>query len=132
MKVIDPGHVYDLDWFDGDPPIKTRSGYQVWNELVFMKREGDKYPGNVGHHPGTNIQEVLRALIDRVKYLDKQIPHDENTKIIMNLRSALWSLECRAAERHGRKKPRYIDIELEPTCTICGHVGCEGTCHSKS
>lgn len=127
MKVIDPGHHYALAALD--KPAGVAESYEL---LKFVKREGEGYPGNAGHHSGTNIQEVLRALIDRVKYLDKQIPHDSNTVIVMNLRNALWLLECRAAERHGRKKPRYIDIELEPTCSTCGHVGCEGTCHPKS
>lgn len=56
MKVIDPGHVYDLRSLDGEQ----------LNRLVFVKREGPSYPGNVGHYPGTTMQEVLRALIDRL------------------------------------------------------------------
>lgn len=61
MKVIDPGHVYELAHLDG----------QHVERLVFVKREGDGYPGNFGHHEGTNLQEVLRALIDRVEYLNR-------------------------------------------------------------
>ena len=62
MKVIDPGHKYELAHLDGN-------GHEV---LTFVKREGDGYPGNIDHHAGTNLQEVFRAALDRVKYLDNQ------------------------------------------------------------
>lgn len=52
MRVVDPGHVYDLVSLDGG---------QV-HRLTFVKRLGERYPGNVGFpHAGTNMQEVLRA-----------------------------------------------------------------------
>ena len=121
MQVIDAGHEYELQSYDGE---------QV-NRLVFMKREGEGYPFNVGHHAGTNCQEVLRALIDRVKYLQKQIPCEENERILGYLRSALWQFEKRAALRHGRDSVfpwshlyQPIPIEDQPTCKACGHVGC--------
>lgn len=123
MKTIDPGHAYLLDSYDGGQPVR----------LTFVKREGEGYPFNAGHHPGTNCQEVIRALIDRVKYLQEQIPCEENQQIINNLRSCLWEFERRAAKRHGRASVlpwqegyQAIPIENQPTCTGCGHVGCEG------
>lgn len=138
MNVIDPGHVYDLDWLDGKPRTSVE-GHVIApeNRLVFVKREGDGYPGNVGHHPGTNLQDVLRALIDRVSYLNRQIPHVNNVWILVNLRRSVWLLEQRAAERHGRKfdvpVPSIVDtpdvkIEALPICSGCGHIGCEGSC----
>jgi hypothetical protein len=121
VKVIDPGHVYELDRLDGD-------GCET---LTFVKREGPGYPGNVGHHAGTNMQEVLRALMDRVRYLDRQIPDLSNLDAIGALRDALFSFEVRAATRHGRPAPVYSeDFEYQPTCARCGHVGCDGTPHS--
>ncbi len=124
MKVIDPGHEYLLDSYDGGEPVP----------LVFMKREGEGYPFNVGHHPGTNCQEVLRVLIDRVKYLQKQIPCDENHGLLTHLRGALFCLEYRAARRHGRllhlPSENPPEIEDYPTCSGCGHIGCEG--HHKA
>lgn len=122
MQVIDPGHAYALDELDG--PEKSI--------LTFVKREGEGYPGNRGHHAGTNIQEVLRALIDRVKYLDQQIPSHHNALILLHLREALFSLEMRAAGRHKRSKSFRVDvdrIETYPTCLTCGHIGCPGSCH---
>ena len=122
MRVIDPGHKYALAHLDG-------KGETI---LVFVKREGAGYPGNVGAHEGTNIQEVLRAQIDRLKYLDAQIPHWRNKHALQYLREALLCLECRAAERTHRPfvfvSNRHI-IETLPTCRKCGHIGCQGRCH---
>lgn len=133
MKVIEPGHIYDLNWLDGDPHTDGEVDFPE-NRLVFVLREGEKYPGNIGSHPGTNIQEVLRALIDRVKYLDGQIRCIENLQTIAELRGALWYLERRAAMRHGRNFVKLVyeypnGIENEPTCQKCRHIGCEGQCH---
>lgn len=120
MKAHDPGHVYELDNLD-DPHGKFPKVV-----LCFVKREGAGYPGNVGHHPGTNIQEVLRALIDRVHYLDSQDPDKANLMVVDDLRHALRALELRAARRHNRKPPTFeIEIEKQPVCDGCGHIGCE-------
>jgi len=120
MKVIDSGHIYLLDKLDSLE--KT--------ELVFVKRMGEKYPGNENAHPGTNMQEVIRALIDRCKYVNKQIPAKETSYAIKHLRDALIYLEMRAARRHGRAWSGWdnIDPELVPYCSKCGHIGCEGEC----
>lgn len=136
MKVIDPGHVYQLEWLDADPEPTVEEledvGIEGADVLVFVKREGDGYPGNVGHHAGTNLQEVLRVMIDRVKYLDAQISHENNAGILANLRHSIWLLEQRAAERHGRSFDLSwaAGIENAPTCKRCGHIGCEGKCHA--
>ena len=126
MRIIDPGHLYALDHLDGN----------LEELLTFVKREGEGYPGNQGSHPGTNIQEVLRALIDRVKYLQGQIQHDCNLEVTNHLRECIRLLEQRAAERHGRDTDALdyrarigSTIETLPTCIKCGHVLCEGTCH---
>jgi len=124
MKVIDPGHVYEVNVLDGDD-------FTLAPRITFVKREGEGYPGNVGHHAGTNIQELLRVCIDRVKYLDKQIHHEMNGGVIEDLQCALARLEYRAAERHGYPwDDEFVetikdDIENEPTCKICGHIKCQ-------
>jgi hypothetical protein len=116
MKVLDPGHKYELDRLDG-------FGKEI---LTFVKREGALYPGNVGHYEGTNLQEVIRALIDRIKYLDGQIHDDMNSIAVSALRNALFCLESRAAARHGRKLSFLDPIELAAVCELCGHIGCSG------
>jgi hypothetical protein len=107
MKTLDPGHVYQVDVYDGDET----------HFIKFMKREGVGYPGNIGTHAGTNCQELLRVLIDRVRYLDNQIPCEENKKVIDILIEALLLFEFRAIKRHG-------DVEKLSTCSICGHILC--------
>lgn len=141
MKILDPGHVYELEWLDGDPKsFQERDSDQqpleefgAQNQLIFVKREGDNYPGNVGSHPGTNLQEVLRALIDRVKYLHNQVPDIRNPLVLDHLRLTMFFLEARAAERHGRQLPHFKmnEIELQPTCIDCGHIGCYATCRKE-
>jgi hypothetical protein len=98
MDILDPGHDYEINNYDG-------SGKQ---RITFLKREGEGYPGNIGHYPGTNCQEVLRVLIDRIEYLDNQIPCNENKLILDNLKSAYWQFEKRAAERHRKEFPYSV------------------------
>ena len=116
MKVIEPGHIYQLQSLDGSP-------YEL---LTFVKRIGEKYPGNKGAaHPGTTIQEVCRALISRVEYVDGQIPNWRNKFVVLHLRAVIHLLELRAAERHGRElKAHTAGIERLPTCPTCGHIEC--------
>lgn len=118
MRVLDPGHKYGLSVLDG-----TRE-----EVLTFVKREGANYPGNVGTYSGTTIQEVLRALIDRVKYVAAQQACTENGMTLDALRTALWSLERRAARVHGLELSLTIydinDIELVTVCPRCGHITC--------
>lgn len=122
MRVLDAGHYYELDRLDG-PGVEM---------LQFVKREGEGYLGNVGHCPGTNMQEVIRALIDRCKYLDAQIPCVETVATIAALRTALLLLELRAARRHGREwtVASFTGLENFPVCERCGHIGCHGECHA--
>lgn len=117
MDIVEKGHIYNTTTYDGP----------LGDTITFMKRIGEFYPGNAGApHPGTNCQEVLRVLIDRVEYLNNQVFHTNNITILHNLRSSLWLLEQRAAERHGIKFDIPEDgIESRTTCEVCGHVVCE-------
>lgn len=114
MIVIDPGHSYLVDSLDGGNP----------QPIDFVKREGQSYPGNIGHHPGTNCQELLRVLINRYQYLNKQIYSPHNISCIDYARRELWHLEYRASERHGRvlDVDTLVEIEDEPYCPKCGHI----------
>jgi len=119
MRELDRGHVYRVAGYDGD------SG----QALVFMKRVGEGYPGNVGSpFGGTNCQEVLRALIARSLYLNGQIPCAETMEVIGALRLALLRFEERAARRHGRvlDLSEGYQIEEYPSCPVCGHIQCGG------
>lgn len=120
MKVIDKGHVYSLLSLDG-------KYYQI---LRFVKRHDPvrpwRFPGNTNSHPGTTLQSVIRALIERVRYLQGQLWCFENAVILIALRTCLWLLEFRAARRHGGfyfKGLRFA--ETAPMCPICGHTICK-------
>lgn len=115
MNVIDHGHEYNLLILDGVMP----------QTLKFVKREGVKFPGNIGHHQGTTMQSVIRALIERVRYLNNQIADKRNCAVEARLHECLWLLEDRAAERHGLDFDfRVEDIYEMPMCKHCGHVVC--------
>ncbi len=116
MKIIDPGHIYDLQVLD-------HYRFGETHRLVFVKREGDKFPGNVGHYAGTNMQEVLRAIRHRLGYLNNQIPDPRNLEAMELVERTIFLLEERAAERHGRMPPTQKESVYGSTCQVCGHVG---------
>lgn len=98
MRIIEPGHVYQLEHLDG-------TGASI---LVFVNRERDGYM-----HEGTQTQEVLRALIDRTKHCDSCLRWEGNDKIIEHLRMALVLHEARALERKtekGRLQPESVTV----------------------
>ncbi|MEE8599347.1 MAG: hypothetical protein V3S69_07590 [Dehalococcoidales bacterium] len=99
MKVLKAGHVYELDHLDGDKR----------EVLHFVNREGDAQY----HHPGTQTQEVLRALIDRTQHCDSCLRWAGNDDIIFHLRMALTLHEMRALQRgveKGELRPESIPV----------------------
>lgn len=84
MRCIEDGHIYTLEDVGND----------VGQKLTFMKKEN-------GHvvHDGTTNEEVLRMLIERIKYLDQKLQCRENFVAITKLREALWWLEERTQLR---------------------------------
>ncbi len=118
MQILDAGHRYLLNSLDGGHPI----------DLTFVKRSGPKFPFNANSNPGTNVQEVLRALIDRTAYLNRQNACAETEAAEGCLRAALALYEMRAARRHGRHLDLMTTDQLcsLPVCAKCGHIGCEG------
>ncbi len=116
MKVLESGHQYALASLDGGEPVT----------LTFVKRVGTGYPGNTGPHPGTTLQEVLRALLDRCRYVNAQVPCLETQMCIRLLQSVLGLLEMRAKRMKGKEfgAATLDSIELSPTCERCGHVSC--------
>lgn len=114
MIINDAGHSYTLDCLDE---------YYYHQHLQFVKRVGDKYPGNAFSSAGTTSQEVLRALIDRAYYVNNQLPswYTRLGAILMKL--TIWLFECRAAKIHGRGIPDMNEAVYGATCWKCGHVG---------
>lgn len=96
MKIIEPGHIYELSSLDGD----------LQQLLTFVNREITK-------HPGTQTQDVLRCLIDRTMHCDSCLRWEGNDEIIHHLRMALVLHEARALIRKTQKgliKPEKIRI----------------------
>lgn len=118
MRTLDPGHRYELASLDGGDP----------QELRFVKRIGADYPGNEPPaHPGTTVQEVLRALLDRLDYVDRQRPCDETKAARGHVAAALVELEQRVRRERGQEPlPAYLThrIDWQMPCPTCGHVQC--------
>ena len=79
MKVVDPGHVYQLS---------------AGNGLVFVQKER----GNVVRD-GTTNEEVLEVLIDRVTEAYQLLPCQESIRALYLLRQALAAFQMRTARR---------------------------------
>jgi len=98
MKVIEPGHIYQLE--------NKLEGKQI---LTFFK----DLPKNGNHHDGVLCQEVLRALIDRCLDLFSQKPCNETADIIIKLRECLVLFETRAArgtlEKSYAKSGKHVE-----------------------
>ena len=90
MKVLVPGHKYQLDMMEG--------GYLI---VQFIQKE-EKDGKFVTVHNGTTNEEVLEMLIDRIMFLDRKLPSEENMKALGQLISALNHLRVRTAERKER------------------------------
>lgn len=110
MKIIEAGHIYELDHIDG----------QNKTIITYVNREDNP-------HEGTQTQEILRmqidmnsVLIDRTNHCDSCFRWEGNDRIIKaisesqrQLRLALLYHEQRALERKmekGRLLPESIPI----------------------
>lgn len=90
MKVLYPGHRYALQNLRG----------RGQTTLQFVQ---DPLLHNGVGHDGPSCQEVIRALIDRVRVLDAEKPWSGNQDIVAHLRSALAGFEARAILRKAEK-----------------------------
>lgn len=97
MNIIEPGHIYQLNWLDVEQFVSSEEHvnwmHEHTNILTFVNREAGT------EHPGTQTQEVLRALIDRTMHCDNCLRWEGNDQIIYHLRMALVLHEARALER---------------------------------
>lgn len=109
MRVIETDHVYALK--------NQGEGEQI---LTFIRSLPEDDPGN---HDGTLIQEVLRALIDRLWGLQRQKPHERTASMIEHLRAALIDAECRAFEQTITKSYSKCGLHVEELPTqLNGHL----------
>lgn len=100
MKIIEPGHIYEF------ANLVAEGQQDFTNRVIFVNRETGT------EHPGTQTQEVLRALIDRTQHCDACLRWPGNDQIVHHLRMALVLHEARALERktaQGRLLPERIE-----------------------
>lgn len=96
MKVLRPGHLYELDNFVSPAVDRQR--------LQFIEKE----PVSPGASElrtisdGTTNEEVLRMLIDRMQSLQSRFPCRENAIVITKLEEGLMWLEKRTRDRVNR------------------------------
>lgn len=107
MRVIDPGHRYELDNLKDE----TISILQFYKDPELHEGEGAA---------GPSTQEVIRACINRVQSLNIEKPWKGNEEIIFHLRMALIGFEARALKSDVEKN---VPVELYPVNErghICG------------
>lgn len=113
MRIQEPGHVYFVANVDG--PGEQR--------IVFVRRRGanaELLP-EIERERGILSQELVRVLVDRVRYLNDEDPCAEDVAIIGHLRDVLRLFEARAARRTIEK---LAMPEVAEACPICHHLLC--------
>jgi len=97
MKVLIEGHRYELENFEQDIP-------ELNQQLQFIHKE----PLTIGKPElttiadGTTNEEVLKVLINRIKYLQAKFACRENAIVLTKLEESLMWLEKRTADRKAR------------------------------
>lgn len=100
MEVLIKGHKYALDNLKDD----GETYLQFYMDPT--KHNGQKLDG-------TSCQEVLRALIHRVKCLNDEKPWDGNAAILGHLRQALAGFEARAILRKAENGYPVEDVRVD-------------------
>lgn len=113
MRVITPGHVYELTNVDGD-------GTQVI-QFVHRRAEDGRLLPERDRTEGIQSQELLRVLINRTMYLHNEQPWSENVEVVHHLRDALRIYEQRASRAAIEKLPMPERIAV---CGDCQHMFC--------
>lgn len=108
MRVLEAGHIYELEQLDGDGKPLV---------ITFVKRDNVYSDAK---HEGTQTQEVLRViivLIDRTNHCDNCLPWEGNYKIIKAMsegqrqsRLAIIFHEQRVLERRFSENAETVPI----------------------
>lgn len=96
MKVITPGHRYELTSFEGGPPQTI--------QFIEKTQKPDSEVGLkfVTVNDGTTNEEVIEVLVDRLNFLQAKHPCRENAIAITHLETALLWLNKRTDDRVKR------------------------------
>jgi hypothetical protein len=96
MKIITPGHRYELENFEHKDTVG-----QV---LQFIEKQyaNDSAGTLITRLDGTTNEEVLAMLIDRLKFLGGRLSCRENAIALTHIETALLWLNHRTSERKAR------------------------------
>lgn len=96
MKILTPGHKYELENFE-DGPMPPQA-------IQFIEKRplDEDHSVLVTAYNGTTNEELLRVLIDRMSFLQAKFPCRENAIATTHLETALLWLEKRTADRKSR------------------------------
>jgi hypothetical protein len=97
MKVLTPGHLYELANFEQPE--------QPGQRLQFIEKipKADGAPGElVTVNDGTTNEEVIRVLLNRCESLYAKFPSLETKTALDHLRQALYALQSRTYDRLQR------------------------------
>lgn len=98
MKILTPGHRYELDNFEQNLP-------ELNQHLQFIEKQPkpDGAPGElVTVNDGTTNEDVIRVLVDRMNFLQAKFPCRENAIATTHLETDLLWLEKRTSDRKAR------------------------------
>lgn len=90
VVVIEEGHKYQ---------VITKNNFGLTITPIIFQNGAVK---EVGGRNGLQNEELLAILIDRLEFLDKKFPCQENTLAIYRLKTALDVLESRTRNRKER------------------------------
>jgi hypothetical protein len=96
MKVLTPGHRYELSNFDN----KETKGQEI--QFIEKTNIGEHSISLITVNDGTTNEEVIEVLIDRIQYLNDKFPCRENSLAITLLEEALKWLNRRTEDRVKR------------------------------
>lgn len=101
MKVLTPGHLYELDSMEGTNPQRLQFIEKISAAEAIKLGMDCTIQGNglVTVNDGTTNEEVLRVLRDRLKVLYEKLPSPETAGAIVSLTHALELLNRRTANR---------------------------------
>jgi hypothetical protein len=95
MKILTPGHKYELDNFEA----KDKPGQTI---QFIEKKEIPATRQLQTVNDGTTNEEVLKMLIDRLRFLGEKLASRENSLAVTKCEEALLWLEKRTADRKAR------------------------------
>lgn len=93
MKVIVPGHIYELKHFEDNTDFQSLS-------FIHKEKNGDEFKTI---QDGTTNEEVLEVLIDRLKFLNQKLPSRETSIALTKCEEALMWLDHRTVDRVRRR-----------------------------